>query len=57
MVVSGFVFHVSSGFLVAGEEARKKRPFFPEDIVDSYDFFHSSLLFIFIPSPHGRGLG
>jgi hypothetical protein len=46
MVVSGFVFHVSSGFLVAGEEARKKKPFFPEDIVDSDSLFHLCLLLV-----------
>jgi hypothetical protein len=44
MVVSGFISQGSSGFLFAGEEARKKRAFFPEDIVNSKYLFHSGLL-------------
>jgi hypothetical protein len=62
MVVSGFRFQGSSGFLFAGEEARKlalsnveeKRTFLPEDIVDSKYPFHSYLLFQFVPSPFAR---
>jgi hypothetical protein len=30
--------------LFAGEKAWKKRPFFPEDVIDSNYLFHSSLL-------------
>jgi len=44
MYVSGFVSHLSSGLLSAVGEARKKRPFFPEDIVNSDSTFHLCLL-------------
>jgi hypothetical protein len=57
MVVSDFGFGASCPFLFEEREARKKRPFFPEDIVDSNSLFHLCLLFKFIPSPLGRGLG
>jgi hypothetical protein len=38
------------------EEARKKRTFFPEDIVDSDSLFHSCLLFqnVSLRAVHGR---
>jgi hypothetical protein len=38
---------VLCGFLSANAEARKKRAFFPEDIVDSDYVFHVSLLLDF----------
>jgi hypothetical protein len=44
MVVSGFIFQGSSGFLFAGEEASKKRTFFPENIVNSDSLSHACLL-------------
>jgi hypothetical protein len=44
MFVSGLIFRESSGFLFAGEEARKKRAFFPEDVIDSKNPFHLCLL-------------
>ena len=45
MVVSGFVFGASCPFLFEDLKARKKRSFFPEDIVDSNSLFHLCLLF------------
>ncbi len=36
--------HVSGGLLFAGEEARKKRAFFPEDVINSDYVFHLCLL-------------
>jgi hypothetical protein len=42
------MFQGSSDCWFAGEEARKKRTFFPEDVIDSN--FHASLLFMFLES-------
>jgi len=63
MLVSGFSFLGSSDCLFAREEARKlalsnveeKRTFFPEDVIDPYDLFHSSLLLDFgvVDCPRG----
>src|SRR5688500_4952324 len=47
MVVSGIVFGASCPFLFEDLEARKKRTFFPEDIVDLNSLFHLCLLFKF----------
>jgi hypothetical protein len=44
MFVSGFFFQALSGCLCKVEEARKKRTFFPEDVIDSHSLFHLSLL-------------
>jgi hypothetical protein len=44
MEVSDDIFQTFAGFGFIAEEARKKRAFFPEDIVDSNILFHLCLL-------------